>query len=134
VPPFRALPCSSDLLRRSPTSSSSSPPNELSHGGRNHRHHRGYLAGNELLCHRNSSSPAILRPNQAHRQTQGEPPIRPHPFPLFLSRRSTRHGRRRRGAWEQVGLGRAQPTRLGWPAHVAAGPFGQSPRVKQTPV
>jgi hypothetical protein len=60
--PFRAPPCSSEVLRRSPLPSSTSPFKELTRGASNRRHHRGYLAGNELLRRQNSSTPAILRP------------------------------------------------------------------------
>jgi hypothetical protein len=44
------------VLRRSPKSSSTSPFKELTRGASNRRHRRGYLAGNELLHHRNSST------------------------------------------------------------------------------
>jgi hypothetical protein len=83
-----AAPCSSKVLRRFPSPSSISPPKELSRCARSRRHRREYLAGNRAPPPPNCSPPAILRPNQAHRRTQGEPPVRPHPFPFFFSRRS----------------------------------------------
>jgi hypothetical protein len=122
------------VLRRSPSPSSTSPFKELTRGASNRRHRRGYLTGNELLHRRNSSTLAILWPRRPPRRVLGELLVRPPPFPLFLPRWSARHGwppavPGSRSAWAV-----AQPTRPGWLAYVAAGPFGQSPWVKLTPV
>jgi hypothetical protein len=131
APPFRASPCSSEVLRRSPPPSFTSLFKESSRGGRNRRHHRGYLAGNELLRHQNSSSPATLRPNQHHQRVPGELLVRPHPFPLLLPRRSARHGRPLPASGSRSGWAIC-PSRP-WPAKVALGPSGQWLRVVLTP-
>jgi hypothetical protein len=122
VPPLDAAPSCPDVLRRSASSFSTSSFKESSRGGRNRPHRRGYLAGNELLRHRNSSSPAILRPSQPHRRVPGELLVRPPPFPLLLPRRSRRHGRPPEMPGSRSAWAVAQPTRLAWPAYVARAP------------
>jgi hypothetical protein len=56
------------------------------------------------------------------------------PFPLLLPRRSRRHGRPLEVPGSRSAWAIAQPTRPGWLAYVAAGPFSQPPWVKLTPV
>jgi hypothetical protein len=112
APPFRTPPCSSEVLRRSASPSSISPPKELSRRARSRRHRRGFLAGPELVAAHNSSPPPLLRASRPHRNNQGEPPVRQDPFSLLLPRHSARHGRPpavpgSRSAWAV-----AQPT---WP-------------------
>jgi hypothetical protein len=81
------------MLRRSPTSSSTSPFKELAQSASNHRRHRGYLAREPSSPPPNCSPPAILRPNRAHRCTQGDPPVLLDPSPFIFPCRSARHGR-----------------------------------------
>jgi hypothetical protein len=81
------------MLRRSASSSSISPPKELSHRARSRRHRRGFLAGKPSSPPPNSPPPAILRPSQPHQRVPGELLVRPPPFLLLFSRRSRRHGR-----------------------------------------
>jgi hypothetical protein len=88
APPFYAPPRFSEVLRRSPSPSSTSPFKESSRGDRNRRHRRGYLAGNELLRRRNSSTPAILRLRRPPRRVPGELSVLLDPSPLLLPRRS----------------------------------------------
>jgi hypothetical protein len=118
------------LLRRSPTSSSSSPPNELSHGGRNHRHRRGFLAGNRAALPPNSPPSAHLRPSHHHRRVPGEPPVRPPPFPLRFSRRSAVPGQPSRVTGSRSAGALPSPTWSTWPANVATGPLVSGPGSK----
>jgi hypothetical protein len=83
------------VLRRSVSPPAASPSKELDRGASSSRHHRGFLARPELVAAQNSSPPALLRASRPHRSTQGEPLVHQDPFPLFLSRRSARRGRRR---------------------------------------
>jgi hypothetical protein len=135
-PSSAAVPCSPSpavVLRRSATPPSSSPPNESSRGGQSPCHRRGYLAGNELLRRRNSSSPAILRPRQPPRRVPGELPVRPPPFPsFFLAIAPAMVGRQRCLGAGRPGPLPSRPGQAGRPTWPRA-PC-QSRRVKLTPL
>jgi hypothetical protein len=85
VPPLDTAPSCPDVLRRSASPSSVSPPKELSHRARSRRHRRGFLAGKPSSPPPNSPPPAVLRPSQPHRRVPGELPVRPPPFLLLFS-------------------------------------------------
>jgi hypothetical protein len=117
------------VLRRSPTSSSTSPSKELARSASNHRRHRGYLARELSSPSPNCLLPATLRPNRAHQRTQGEPPVLLDPSPfLFRVAAPAMAGRCRCLGAGQAGLCPSRP----WPANVASGPSGQWPWVKLT--
>jgi hypothetical protein len=131
APPFRASPCSSEVLRRSPPPSSTSPFKESSRGGQNRRHHCGYLAGNELLRRRNSSTSAILRPRRPPRWVPGELLVLLDPSPFRLPRHSSVPGRPSPVTGSRSGWATPLPTRPVCPAYVASGPSSHSLWVKR---
>jgi hypothetical protein len=110
APASRPFPSPADVLRRSPTSSSTSPSKELVRSASNRRRHRGYLAGEPSSPLPNCSPPAILRPNRAHRRTQGEPPVLLDPSPFLFPRRSARHGQPLPVSGSRSGWPLPQPT------------------------
>jgi hypothetical protein len=126
APPLDATPCSSEVLRRSPSPSSASPPKQSSRGGRSSRRHRCFLARNRAASPPNSPPPARLRLSQHHQRVPGELPVLLDPSPFLFPRRSARHGwppavPGSRSAWAV-----AQPTWPGWPAYVARAPLSAS--------
>jgi hypothetical protein len=113
-PPSAAVPCLPQPRRRAekfPTPSSTSPFKELTRGASNRRHHRGYLAGNELLRRQNSSTPAILRPRRPPRRVPGELPVLLDPSPFRLPRHSSVPGRPSPVTGSRSGWATPQPTR-----------------------
>jgi hypothetical protein len=123
APLSRASPSPADVLRRSPTSSSTSPFKELTRGASNRRHRRGYLAGNRAPPPPNSPPLAHLWPIRHHRRVPGEISFLLDPSPFLFPRRSARHGQPLPASGSRSGWAIC-PSRP-WPANVASGPSGQ---------
>jgi hypothetical protein len=136
APPYRDLPSPAVVLRRSATSSSTSPLKESSRRALNRRRSRRFLAGNRGPSLPNSPPPAVLRPNRDHRRPQGECPVRPPPFPLRFSCRSAVPGRPSpvTGSWSCWAL-LSRPGQPGLPcgprAPLVIGPGSKDPGYKK---
>jgi hypothetical protein len=91
--PSSRAPCSTELLRRLPSTSSVSTPKESSQNAQNSRHRRRFTRRRPKPRSPNSSSPANLRPRRPPWRFPDESPDRPDPSPRLAARRFTGHGR-----------------------------------------
>jgi hypothetical protein len=128
----RAPPSPTDVLRISPSSSSTSPFKEFTRAASNRRHRRGYLVGNGALRQPNSSPPVCLGPIQHHRRVPGELPVLLDPSPFLFPRRSARHGWPLPASGSQSGWAIAPADQVNLASQRGHGPPGQWPWVKLT--
>jgi hypothetical protein len=131
APPLDAAPCSSKVLRRSPSPYSTSPLKELKPRARSRRQIARFFTGEPSSPPPNLLPLARLRPSQHHWRVPGELPVFLDPSPFLFPAPRCPPWPAVAGIWEPVGLGRC-PTDLASPR--VSGPSGQSPRVKLTSV